>query len=434
MELSLWVNPSVPRDDLSVWLQLRDRDGRFFRVGLGSPGVAGIWQELRGDATGPAAFSDARPPFTLHAITYTEGESQRLGEPGSLLFDDLVAITARGDRILIEGFESDARQWLLQPLAATGATDAVERRTDIVAHSGNSAVEYRWAAGVSPGRRGLYLPSPNLCDVDGRCALHVIASETFLHNHGLRVGDAAPLHLGPFSIDVRIIATVAFFPTLDPQENGGFLITDVAELNHLGATLDFRNPTPINELWVSGPSDPARRAHTVAALSDLSAMGAPVTDQRTLLATVGTDPLVAAGGSGILLVAFVAVAILVLVALLVSVVLTARDRTLEMAVLRTLGTSRRALLAQLTAEYAVVAIIGLGLGTFLGDRIARLTLRFLEVDAAGDRVLPPFLLTTDWEVVLGTYVGLVATLALGVGIAWRLSARGSITHALRLAA
>ncbi len=434
VELSLWVNPSVPRTDLSVWLQVRDRDGRFFRVGLGNPGVAGIWQELRGDATGPAAFSDARPPLTLHAITYTEGESQRLGEPGSLLFDDLVATTARGDRILIEGFESDARQWLRQPLAATGATDAAERRTDIAAHSGSSAVEYRWTAGVSPGRRGLYLPSPNLCDADGRCALNVIVSETFLDNHGLRVGDEAPLHLGPFSIDVRIIAAVALFPTLDPQEEGGFLITDVAELHHLGATLDFRNPTPINELWASGPSDPARRARTVAALNDLSATGAPVTDQRALLATVGNDPLVAAGGSGILLIAFVTVAILVLVAFLVSVVLTARDRTLEMAVLRTLGTGRRALLAQLMAEYAVVAIIGLGLGTFLGDRIARLTLRFLDIDAAGDRVLPPFLLTTNWEVVLGTYVGLVATLALGVGAAWRLSARGSITRALRLAA
>ena len=432
-ELSLWVNPSVPRDDLSVWLQIRDRDGRFFRVGLGSPGVADTWQELRGNAAKPAALIGARPPFTLHAITYTESESQRLGEPGSLLFDDLVATTARGERILVEGFESDARQWLQQPLAATGSTDAVERRTDIAAHSGNSAVEYRWTAGVSPGSRGLYLPSPNLCDADGRCALNAIVSETLLDNHGLRVGDTAPLHLGPFSIDVRIIATVAFFPTLDPHQNGGFLITDVAELNHIGATIDFRNPTPINEFWISGPSDPARRARTVAALNDLSAAGTPVTDQRVLLATVGNDPLAAAGGSGILLLAFVAVAILVLVAFLVSVVLTARERTLEMAVLRTLGTGQRALLAQLMAEYAMVAIIGLGLGTFLGDRIARLTLRFLEVDAAGDRVLPPFLLTTDWEVVLGTYVGLVAILALVVGVAWRLSIRGPITRALRLA-
>ena len=433
-ELSLWINPSVPRDELSVWLQVRDRDGRFFRVGLGHPNVAGAWQELSGDAAEPAAFSGARPPFTLHAITYTEGESQRVGEPGSLLFDDLTATTASGDRVLIEGFESDARRWLLQPLAATGATDAVERRSDVVAHSGNGAVEYRWAAGISPGRRGLYLPSPNLCDAGGRCALNVIVSETFLDNHGLRVGDETPLHLGSFSVDVRIIASVAFFPTLDPREGGAFLIADVAELNHLGATLDFRSPAPINEVWVTGPSDPARRTLTVAALNDLSETGAPVTDQRALLATVDNDPLVAAGGSGILLLSFVAVAILVVVAFLVSVVLTARDRTLEMAVLRTLGIGRGALLGQLMAEYAMVAIIGLGLGTFLGDRIARLTLRFLEVDAEGDRVLPPFLLTTDWATVIGAYVGLIAILVLGVGIAWRLSVRGSITRALRLAA
>ena len=268
----------------------------------------------------------------------------------------------------MRGFESNADRWLLQPLAATGPTDSVERRRGAVARSGDGAVEYRWSAGISPGRRGLYLPSPNLCDAAGHCALNVIVSDTFLDVHGLRVGGEAPLHLGSFSINVRIIASVAFFPTLDPRQGGGFLIADVAELNHLGATLDVRGPAPINEVWVSGPSDPELRALTVAALDDLSEAGAPVTDQRALLATVGNDPLVAAGGSGILLVSFIAVAILVVVAFLVSVVLTARERMLEMAVLRTLGIGRGALLAQLAAEYAMVAIIGLGLGTFLGDR------------------------------------------------------------------
>ena len=431
--LSLWVNPSVPRADLTVWLLVRDRDGRILRVPLGSPEVGGEWQELRGNAAEAVTSGGGVPPFTLHAITYTQGGPQRVGEPGSLLFDDLTATTESGESVPIEGFESNAGRWLLQPLAATGATDTVERRSGSVARSGSGAIEYRWSAGLSPGRRGLYLPSPALCDAAGHCALNVIASETFLDAHGLRVGGEVPLRLASFSVDVRIIASVSFFPTLDPREGGGFLITDVAELNHLEATLDFGGPAPVNEVWVSGPSDPGLRARTVAALADLSEAAAPVTDERALLDTVGDDPLVAAGGSGILLVSFIAVAVLVVVAFLVSVVLSARQRMLEMAVLRTLGIGRGALLAQLVAEYTLVAIIGLGLGTFLGDRIARLMLRFLEVDEEGQRVLPPFLLTTDWGTVLGAYAGLVAVLVVGVAIAWRLYVRGSIARALRLA-
>ena len=60
-------------------------------------------------------------------------------------------------------------------------------------------------------------------------------------------------------------------------------------------------------------------------------------------------------------------------------------------------------------------------------------LRFLEVDEEGERVLPPFVLATDWGTVAGAYVGLIVVLAVGVGIAWRLYVRGSITRALRLA-
>ena len=151
------------------------------------------------------------------------------------------------------------------------------------------------------------------------------------------------------------------------------------------------------------------------------------------MATAGDDPLVAAGGSGILLVSFIAVGLLVIVAFLVSVIFTAHARMLEMAVLRTLGIGRGTLLGQLIVEYTIVAVVGLGLGTFLGDRIARLMLRFLEVDEAGDRVLPPFLLTTDWTTVGASYLVLIAMLAVGVAIAWRLYIRESITRSLRLA-
>ena len=345
-EFSLWVKPSVLRDDLTLWLQIRDGDGRVFRAQLGSPQVADEWQELRVPAfDSPSAFN-VRPPLTLHAITYTEGLNQAILDPGALLLDDLSVTTAAGDRILIEGFESNATPWRLQPLGAAGATDTILRRSDGVAHSGDAAMEYRWAAGTSPGRRGIYLPGPNLCDDDGGCALNVIASQTFLDIHGLRVGGSAPFSLGPFSVDLRIIAAVDFFPTLDPRAGGGFLIADIFDLYHLGNTLTFLSAVRINEAWVAGPTDPGLRARTISALGELS-RETVITDQRALAASVGDDPLVAAGGSGILLVSFIAVGILVVVAFLVSVIFTARERMLEMAVLRTLGIGRGALLAQL---------------------------------------------------------------------------------------
>ena len=79
-ELSIFVRISEARTDLTFWLQLRDADGRFFRALLGTPEMSGAWEELRGPALDSSVVLRAQPPFTLHAITYTEApESQRRG-------------------------------------------------------------------------------------------------------------------------------------------------------------------------------------------------------------------------------------------------------------------------------------------------------------------------------------------------------------------
>lgn len=431
-ELSVWVLLSRPRDDITFWLQLRDADGRFFRAELGAPVGAGEWTELRARAVSGVGASRARRPFTLHAVTYTEGQNRSISDPGTVLIDDVTAYDSDGEATLLAGFESAGVRWRLQPLGTSGVPDTIGRRTDGVAHSGRGAMEYSWSAGVSPGRRGIYLPGPNLCDEDGICALNVIASNSFLRVHGAQIGGIVPFRLGSFSIDVRIIDAVDFFPTLDPNDQGGFLVADVADLYHLGSTLTFRDGVRISEAWVSGPSDPGLRERTILALNVIGGeLG--VIDQQASVDAAADDPLVAAGGSGILLVSFIAVGILIIVAFLVSVIFTAHERMLEMAVLRTLGIGRRALLGQLIVEYGIVAIVGLGLGTFLGDQIGRLMLRFLEVDEFGDRVLPPFALTTDWTTVGLAYLVLIGVLGAGVAIAWRLFIRESITRSLRLA-
>lgn len=428
--LSLWVKPSVPREDITVWLQLRDADGRFFRTQIGHPELA-EWQELRAGLFDSPTAARVRPPISLHGITFTEGQNFRISDPGTLLLDDLSAINADGETTLLDGFEPAVTPWRIQPPTTAAVTDSLDHAGNVDARSGNGAMEFRWGVGPSPGRRGLYLPPPNMCDNDGVCALNVIASTSFLRVHGVGEGDLVPFRLGAFSVDVRIIGTLDFFPTLDPRDQGGFLVADVFDLHHLGHVLNFRTAPNINEGWVTGPTDPGLRARAIAALSELGEAG--VIDQRARVATLGEDPLIAAGGSGVLLVSFIAVGILVIVAFLVSVVFTARERMLEMAVLRTLGIGRGSLLAQLILEYLIVALVGLGLGTFLGDRIARLMLRFLEVDEGGDRVLPPFVLVTDWAGVAGAYGVLVGVLTVGVAVAWRLYIRESISRVLRLA-
>ena len=52
--------------------------------------------------------------------------------------------------------------------------------------------------------------------------------------------------------------------------------------------------------------------------------------------------------------------------------------------------------------------MGLGLGTWAGFQMSRLMVSSLSIDETGDRVVPPFILTTDWGPLLATYAALIA--------------------------
>jgi ABC-type antimicrobial peptide transport system permease subunit len=139
-------------------------------------------------------------------------------------------------------------------------------------------------------------------------------------------------------------------------------------------------------------------------------------DRADVLRSVNANPLIAAGGSGILVAAFVAVFVLVAVALLVTLIASVQRRRTEFAVMRALGVSRGQVFRLLAFEYALVAALGLLAGVYVGLVVGRRMLSFLNVTESGDRVVPPFILQTNWMMV-GTAVGAVClTFLLGMAL------------------
>ena len=80
----------------------------------------------------------------------------------------------------------------------------------------------------------------------------------------------------------------------------------------------------------------------------------------------------------------------------------------EMGYLQSLGISHRQLMGLLGFEHVAIAAAGLGLGTWAGYQTSRLMVSSLAVTETGDRVVPPFILTTDWSLMLPTYAALIA--------------------------
>jgi len=102
--------------------------------------------------------------------------------------------------------------------------------------------------------------------------------------------------------------------------------------------------------------------------------------------------------------------------------LSAQTRTLEFAVLRTMGLSGGQIVALVGFEQAFVIVAGAAAGTLLGLPLGRLMLGYLGITETGAKVLPPFVSEVSWRTVAVAdgllalvFVATIAALALLYG-------------------
>lgn len=428
--VSIWARSDVGREETNAWVRLRDGNDRFFTLFLGPLDVGLAWQKLEGGLDDVSNAQSFTPPFSLHAVILSEPTGLSTRAVTLVEFDDLAVTTRGGELTVLEDFEGSRLGWQAVQLSSE-RIDTIQRIESDSARSGRGSLEFSFSVGSSVGRRGFFVEDPVLCPGGTECRVPLVASASFLRTEGLAVGDRTELRTDGMTLPATVVQRTDFFPTLDPAGRG-FVVVNFEHISYLMAVQRFEPGLRVNEVWLDGPSDEGLREATISTLGRRPFRLSRFVDQQRLVAEEGADPLTAAGGSGILLVSFVAVGGLVVLAVLVTLAITARRRGVEMAVMRTLGVSRRQILGQLVMEYALVVGLGLAVGTILGMLITDLMLSFLEVSESGAAVLPPFVLDTNWTVVGVGYGILVGVFALGILGTWRYFVRLALNRALRL--
>ena len=294
--------------------------------------------------------------------------------------------------------------------------------------SGARYAEWKWSATITAHDRMLALNDPAV-------PLSALMNPAAMAALGTTEGGVATIVLNGLQIPVLVRGTVDLFPTLDPAR--GFVVVNDDQLQSIAGTVgavEMRRP---NELWLrfhEGVSIEDRRAtlRTLAAVDSPLRVKTDARIQAAMLDDTNADPTLQAAGSGILTVAFIAVLGLSALGVVVTVVLSAGARAVEFAVLRAVGASGRQILRGLLLEWGIVLVVGASIGLVLGRAVASLMLRFLEVTERGERVLPPFIVQTDWRA-LGLGVGLLtAVVAVTLLASWSAAMRRSAGSQLRL--
>jgi len=143
-----------------------------------------------------------------------------------------------------------------------------------------------------------------------------------------------------------------------------------------------------------------------------------VRDTATLILEEQTQPK-RQGLFGLLSVGFIAAGGLTLLGFLLSALITARRRAIELGVLRALGMSGAQVAIELLIEQVLLVLAGVGAGTGIGLLAARLVVPLLQVGAGPHPGTPAFPPQLAWDRVSLIYVVFGATLLLTLlALAW----------------
>jgi putative ABC transport system permease protein len=260
--------------------------------------------------------------------------------------------------------------------------------------------------------------------------LPAIVSDSFVASTGAGVGAETLISINGINVPIVVRGTFRLFPTTTTAD-GPVLVMNRDWLTRWLGMAGINSPPPLaDELWVQLKPG-ANVAAVSAALTEEPFGFDQVVSRKQAFDENSKNPLIAASGTGILVVAFLAILALVVVALLASLLAALGRRRVELAVVRALGLSQRQLLAMLAVEYTMVFAVGVAAGVALGLFISDRMLSFLNVTETGTHVEPPFILHTEWLLV---GVGVLVVLAVfGGALAFsaRLTARIADARSLR---
>lgn len=408
--VSVWLNSGATRTGVTAWIRVLDARGVTRMLELGTLDAQG-WRNL---ATALPSAEDMARPLSITSILFTGPPNVFALSAAPVYIDDITAVSATGKITGIEDFEQGVG-WALAP--ARGSVDTFAVNADSP-HTGAVSGRYTFGGATGDALRAIYPISPIV-------PLPAIVSDSL----GLPVGATTLVSFGQVSVPIVVRATFKLFPTMRSHDGPAVVLNRDYLVAWMAVGGDGGRQA-LNEVWF-GLQPGADIEQLRQDLDATNYVFGTLIDRQSALTAINNNPLIAAGGTGILLVSFLAVLMLVAAAVVVTMWMGVQRRRVEFAVLRAIGLSRGQVGRVLALEFGLIGSVGVIIGGYLGLVVGRQMLSFLNVTETGAKVEPGFVLVTQWSYVAagGAAIAVVFLLAL-VG-AVRVLARTSDASELR---
>ena len=391
---------SSAEEFVRVSLRLMDAVGRSWSVDLG-PMTATDWEFRTG-----AVPESASRPVEIAGVVFFEQANDELGNPMTVLIDELVAIKksvseeATDPTIVTVIDFGDIDDW--HPLASSKGIDTVITSVEHD-HSGqsDSAIRIELGVGTNRGVRGIVRSATEL--------VPVLFSAEALEENGLSVGNRTVIHVFEQSVPVRIVGEVDYFPTMNLTQSG-YVISDSASLWTYLSMSSFNSAGFLEEMFI-GLDDPADQ-EVISNISDAIGGIHTLVVRDELEKGSLVTPLAIAGWRGAAIVSSLLAAVLGVLGFLAFAPARPSGDHHKLAVLGALGIRKWVLLTIAIGESVTVLVIGVGIGLAAGIFMARLAVDTTTQTVSIGAIVPPVQFSTEWGFV-GVLVGslVLATVA-----------------------
>jgi ABC-type lipoprotein release transport system permease subunit len=423
-----WFYSEEDNLPVEIYVRVKDGKGRYMDISLGMP-EPGSWQFLENRLTLFSSNELLPPPVSLSCIYIrTEGGGGFGGGLQALYMDNLqVTGPYSAEPVIIEDFE-DVSEWQVSPDDMSGSLSGSQSATGtfridkMQVHNGESSGRFGWNSRGS-NRRAIY------ANLDDR-PLAAVVSRSFLENARVQENSFIQARLPGQYMYITAVDTIEYFPSLDPGDKGFILV-------NLDRLLNVRNrqlssTVYPNEVWLTLSQDSELRAAAVSELEGGTLGAREFYYRDEMLEKLQTDPLAGAGWGGMLTIAFLGVILVSSLGFIVYSYLSAQQRQLDFAILRTLGFSLRQIIGLVCFEQLFIIIVGMGLGTIIGERLSYIMMPFLQLTEQGVRVLPPFILTVNWGTIGMAYALLAVAFIITISLVILFFSRVAIHKTLRM--
>ncbi|MBI2765114.1 MAG: FtsX-like permease family protein [Chloroflexi bacterium] len=443
--LGLWAQPT--NATLPLGIRLQDPDGLFWEYPLAPEGkaVAGQWQFYVANLTAPRGGnrspqgstpqSGMAVPRTVNAIyVRMPGNAPQVPEPNTLLLDDVQVTDATtlapgwgvagfSAGTVIEPFDDLARYELITGASEVASPGAFSRGD---ASGGRAGAVARLT--FTRGTKGATLVG--LRAASDQRPLPVLVDQKFLSTWKKKTGDEFKVYLNNQYVLVKIAGSFDLFPGYDPAQPGSLFISDFEALRNADARVPTQaDASTPNSAWLRTPGTAPL---TKEGLLDRGLQVEGIYDRQVIFAQQQSDPLVAASWEGILFLSFGAVLLLSGLGFVTYSTLSAQARSLEFAILRTMGFSGRQIIGVVSFEQTFVIIAGVAAGTLLGFPLSRLMIGYMGITEKGVDPLPPLISRVSWNAVATVYVLLGLVVVATVSALVLLYSRLAVSRALRM--